>query len=73
MGPVNTNLKIIREKVDSNGRPINQRTGGKTTLPMSSKAQDTPKSKRPTQGTDDALQTLKNTLAIENAKKTANT
>lgn len=36
-------------------------------------AKSNPKLKEPTRGSDDALETLKNTMAMENAKKSAST
>ena len=57
---------IKTEMVDSRGRPVKQKTGDKVAKPN-------PKLKEPSKDSDDALETLKNTMAMENAKKSAST
>ncbi|KFY52179.1 hypothetical protein V496_08639 [Pseudogymnoascus sp. VKM F-4515 (FW-2607)] len=59
-----TNIRT--EMVDARGRGMKQKTNDKV-------AKSNPKLKEPTRGSDDALETLKNTMAMENAKKSAST
>ncbi|KFY84417.1 hypothetical protein V500_09334 [Pseudogymnoascus sp. VKM F-4518 (FW-2643)] len=60
-----TNIRT--EMVDARGRPVKQKANDKV-APKTS-----PKLKEPTKGSDDALETLRNTMAMENAKKSAST
>lgn len=59
-----TNVRT--EMVDARGRASKQKTNDKV-------AKTNSKLKEPTRGSDDALETLKNTMAMENAKKSAST
>ncbi|OBT44637.1 hypothetical protein VE00_04416 [Pseudogymnoascus sp. WSF 3629] len=59
-----TNIRT--EVVDARGRTVKQKANDKV-------AKASPKLKEPTRGSDDALETLKNTMAMENAKKSAST
>lgn len=60
-----TNIRT--EMVDARGRPVKQKANDKVA------AKTSPKLKEPTKGSDDALETLRNTMAMENAKKSAST
>ena len=68
LGLINTNYtNTIRiERVDARGRTVKPKINDKV-------AQTSPKPKELTHGSDEALENLKNTLAMENAKKFANT
>ncbi|OBT89723.1 hypothetical protein VE02_01342 [Pseudogymnoascus sp. 03VT05] len=67
MGSLTKNYTNIRiETVDARGRTVKQKANDKV-------AKTSPKLKEPTRGSDDALETLKNTMAMENAKKSAST
>ncbi|OBT65543.1 hypothetical protein VE03_04934 [Pseudogymnoascus sp. 23342-1-I1] len=59
-----TNVRT--EMVDARGRPVKQKANDKV-------AKTSPKLKEASQGSDDALETLRNTMAMENAKKSAST
>ncbi|KFX98773.1 hypothetical protein V490_02130 [Pseudogymnoascus sp. VKM F-3557] len=56
---------IKTEKVDARGRTVKQKA--------SEAAKTSPTLKEPSRGSDDALETLRNTMAMENAKKSAST
>lgn len=66
LGSLSKSYNIKTEMVDSRGRPVKQKTGDKVAKPN-------PKLKEPSKDSDDALETLKNTMAMENAKKSAST
>ncbi|KFZ05835.1 hypothetical protein V501_07981 [Pseudogymnoascus sp. VKM F-4519 (FW-2642)] len=67
LGSLTKNYTNIRtEMVDARGRTVKQKANDKV-------AKTSPKLKEPTQGSDDALETLRNTMAMENAKKSAST
>lgn len=67
LGSLTKNYTNVRtEMVDARGKSVKQKANDKVAKPI-------PKSKEPTRGSDDALETLKNTMAMENAKKSAST
>ncbi len=68
LGFINTSYtnSIRTERVDARGRTVKAK-------PTDKVAQASTKPKELPQGSDDALETLRNTMALENAKKSANT
>jgi hypothetical protein len=65
LGTLTKSYSNIRtEKVDARGRTVKQKANDPKTSPTL---------KEPSRGSDDALETLRNTMAMENAKKSAST